>query len=93
MLRDRADALHVRLVASPAHRASVIATRLGISLDEATQRVRDTDAQRTRYHRQWYNRDWADGRNYHLTLNTGWLGIERSAEIVASAIGERKGER
>jgi cytidylate kinase len=92
MLGDRADALHVRLVASPAHRAGVVATRLGIPLDEATQRVRDTDAQRTRYHRQWYNRDWADARNYHLTLNTERLGIERSAAIVVAAVRGGEGE-
>ena len=86
MLGDRADALHVRLIASPAHRAGVVATRLGISVDEATQRVRDVDAQRTRYHQQWYRREWADARNYHLTLNTEWLGVERSAGIVVAAV-------
>lgn len=86
MLGDRADALHVRLVASPAHRATVVAARLGIPLEEATRRVHETDAQRARYHRQWYHRDWVDPRNYHMTLNTEWLGIERSAEIVVGAV-------
>lgn len=92
MLGDRADALHVRLVASPGHRAGVIATRLGIALDEAAQRVRDTDAQRTRYHQQWYHRDWADARNYHLTLNTELLGLDRSAAIVVAAVRGGEGE-
>lgn len=87
MLRDRADALHVRLVASPAHRATVVAQRLGVAPEEAAKRVRDVDAHRVRYHRQWYDRDWADPRNYHLTLNTEWLGIDRAAAIVAGAAG------
>lgn len=85
MLRDRADALHVRLVASPVHRATVVAQRLGVAPEEAAKRVRDVDAHRVRYHRQWYDRDWADPRNYHLTLNTEWLGIDRAAAIVAGA--------
>jgi len=86
LLRGREDALHVRLVASPEHRAAVVAQRLDISLEEAAKRVRDVDTHRTRYHKQWYDREWAEARNYHLTLNTEWLGIERTAGVVVAAV-------
>lgn len=84
----REDALHVKLVASVAHRIGVVSERFGISAEEAEKRVRDTDAHRARYHRQYYNRDWADPRVYHLVLNTEWLGLPRSAAIVVAAVGE-----
>lgn len=93
MLHDRADALHVRLVASAEHRATVIAARLGVSLEEAAKRVHDVDADRTRYHRQWYDRDWAEARNYHLTLNTEWLGLECSAHLVVVAARDMLGRK
>lgn len=89
VLGRREDALHVRLVASPSYRAGVVARRLGIDLEAAAKEIKDTDADRVRYHRQWYNRDWADPRNYHLTLNTEWLGIDRSAAIIAGAADPR----
>ena len=84
----RADALHVKLVASVPHRIGVVAARYDIAPEEAEKRVRDTDAHRARYHRQYYNRDWADPHNYHLVLNSEWLGLPRCASIVVAAVGE-----
>lgn len=81
----REGAMHVRLVGSPGWRAAEIAQRFGISSDEAVQRVKDVDAHRARYHRQYYGRDWADAHHYHLTLNTEWLGIDRAAAVVVAA--------
>ena len=82
----REGALHVKLVASVSHRVGVIAARLNITLEEAEKRIRDVDSHRSRYHRQYYNRDWADPRSYHLVLNTEWLGLPRSAGIVVAAV-------
>jgi cytidylate kinase len=85
LLGSRDDALHVRVVADPEHRTRVIMDRLGVARDEAVKQIKAVDANRARYHRLWYDRDWHESRNYHLTLNTGWLGLERSAELVVRA--------
>lgn len=82
----RDDTLHVKLVASLPYRVAVIAKRDGLTAEEAEKRVRDTDAHRARYHKQYYNRDWTDPRSYHLTLNTEWLGLPRCASIVVAAV-------
>lgn len=86
LLSRREDALHVRVVAPVAHRVVVIGDRLGVSPEEAARRIKAVDAHRARYHRQWYDRDWHDPRNYHLSLNTGWLGLERSADLVVAMV-------
>jgi len=82
----RENALHVKLVGSVEYRAQVVAERFGIGLDEARRQIRDVDAHRARYHRQYYHRDWADPCNYHMVLNTGWLGLDRAADVVVAAI-------
>ncbi len=82
----RENALHVRVVGPVAYRTQVISERLGIALEEAARRVRDIDAHRARYHRQYYNRDWADPDGYHLVVNTGWLGVERAAAVIVAAV-------
>ncbi len=87
----RDDALHVKVVASMGHRAGVIAERTGASLGEAGKAVKDNDAHRMRYHRQWYDRDWKDPHNYHLVVNTEWLGLERAAHLIVSALAARPG--
>ncbi len=82
----RDDAMHVRLVASQAHRVRTVAARLGISEDEAERRVKNVDSHRARYHKQWYDRDWADPHSYHLVLQTEWLGLDRAAAIIVEAL-------
>lgn len=82
----REDTLHVKVVASREHRAGIIAQRDGLTLDNAARRVRDNDSHRARYHRQWYDRDWRDPHNYHLVVNTEWLGMERAADLIVGAI-------
>lgn len=87
----RDDAVHIKLVATVEHRQQVVATRLGITAAEAERRVRDVDAHRAEYHRRWYQRDWTDARNYHLVINTGWVGLERSAALVVELVRGRTG--
>lgn len=86
VLAQRTDALHVRLVAPLPHRVEVISRRLGVDAEEAARRIKDVDTHRARYHKQYYDREWADARNYHLTVNTGMLGMTRSAEVIASTV-------
>jgi cytidylate kinase len=87
LLGSREDALHVRVVADPEHRTLVIMERLGVPREEAQRRIKEVDANRARYHRLWYDRDWHDPRNYHLVINTGRLGLDRSADLVVTAAG------
>ncbi|MEO5825219.1 MAG: cytidylate kinase-like family protein [Gemmatimonadales bacterium] len=82
----RDGALHVKVVASPDHRAAIIAQRDGVSREDAARRVRNNDAHRARYHRQWYDRDWHDPHNYHLVVNTEWLGLDRAVDLIVGAV-------
>lgn len=85
----RDDAIHVKVVASFEHRSRVIAARTGISVEDAGKKVKDNDAHRMRYHRQWYDRDWKDPHNYHLVVNTEWLGLDRAAHLIVAALPGR----
>jgi cytidylate kinase len=90
---DRADgALHVKLVASPAFRIRATVTRFGLDSKDAERIMRETDSNRERYHRDYYNRDWNDPLNYHLTLNTERLGLEGAADVIVAEVRRRKAE-
>lgn len=84
--RDR-DAIHLKIVAPKAARVEVVMKRLGVGRDEATAAVEMSDANRKRYHEQYYERDWNDGSQYHLVLNTAALGVEQT---VATIVGRAK---
>lgn len=84
VLAGEHDAIHVRLVAPKAHRIGVVAARLGIDRAAAEAAIDQTDANRARYHREYYGADWSDPARYHLLLNTGALGNEGAAGLIVA---------
>ena len=86
VLGQQEDALHVKLVAPRTFRTHAVCERFGIEPDEASRQMDEMDGKRARYHREYYHRDWADPVNYHMTLNSGLLGLAGvTAVIVARA--------
>jgi cytidylate kinase len=77
-------AIHVQLVAPRAFRIRVVAERSSIDAKAAEKQIGETDAQRGRYHQQYYGRDWRDPVNYHMVLNTGALGFEGAANVIVA---------
>jgi len=88
LARER-EALHVKLVASRPFRIRVAATRLGLDLKDAERVMQQTDAQRERYHREHYGRDWSDPVGYHMVLNTERLGYDGTVAIIVAEVGRR----
>ena len=96
VLERREDALHVRIVAPRAFRVRVIEEREGLDTRHAEERVDAVDAQRARYHREYYDRDWTDPTLYHMVLNTEALGFAGAANVVVgrvNAIGAESREQ
>lgn len=85
MLAERADALHVFCHAPrPALIARSMA-RDSLSEDDAAKLVDDTNSQREQWVRRHWNRAWRDVSNYHLSVNTEWLGIPGAADLIVAA--------
>lgn len=84
VLAGEHDAIHARLIAPKAHRIGVVARRLGIDRAAAEAAIDQTDANRARYHQEYYGADWADPVRYHLILNTGILGNEGAAGLIVA---------
>ena len=47
------------------------------------ERLRDKDKRRAAYHRFYTNMKWGHAQNYHLTLDSGAIGIDRCVNIIA----------
>lgn len=84
VLAGEREAIHLKVVAPRDWRIGAVAERLGISAEEAATMTDETDKNRARYHRQHYQRDWADPANYHMVLNTAALGLDGAAEMVVA---------
>ncbi len=85
MLAERSDALHVFCHAP---RSALIArsmTRDRIDENQASRLVDETNSQREQWVRRHWNRGWREQSNYHLSVNTDWLGLAGAADLVVAA--------
>ena len=46
--------------------------------------IKQMDKQRKRYYEYYTDMKWGDASNYHIALDSGVIGIEKSAEIIES---------
>lgn len=89
LLAERDDALHVFCVAPREFLVKYAIEHWGIAPADAERHVTEMNKQREQYVRRHWNRDWRAPENYHLCLNTAWLGVEGSADLVASVARRR----
>lgn len=91
MLAARGDAVHVFCYAPPEALASYAVTNLGIAREDAARVVAEHNHHREQYVKRHWKRDWRDVANYHLCVNTAWLGLDGAAELIVQLARERFG--
>jgi cytidylate kinase len=84
MLAERTDALHVFCDAPRTALIARVMKREGLSKEDATRLVDETNAQREQWVARHWNRKWRMPENYHLCVNTDWLGVRGAADVVVT---------
>ena len=84
ILRDKADCLTVFIHADMKFRAERIVREYGEREQSPEERLRDKDKRRAAYHRFYTDMKWGYAQNYHLTLDSGVLGIDRCVETIGA---------
>ena len=85
ILHDLPGALHVLTVAPEELRIERLASREGISLEEAERRLQESDRALAPFYRKFWKVEVSDPSLYDITLETSRLSYEASAELVAAA--------
>lgn len=85
LLAERQNVLHVRVVAPREFKLQIVKEREGLEGDAAVKRIKEMDDKRKTYIKRHYNIDWADPRLYHLTVNTGLLGVAGACDAIVAA--------
>lgn len=86
VLRDFPHAFHVRVQADKALRIQRLIERLGLDFKEAEREINQSDKERTRYLKYYYDADWADPSLYHLIINTGKLSVDLITHLICEAV-------
>jgi cytidylate kinase len=91
--REQAEGLAERLAAGETAEGELAQLREGLDDDSLGRLCRDVDAARGAYLRRRFGVDWRDPSHYHLVLDTGRLGFQTAAELIAIAAGRLAGSR
>lgn len=83
ILRDKADCLTVFIHADMEFRAKRIVKVYGERAEAPEQRLKEKDKRRAAYHRFYTDMKWGHAQNYHLCLDSGVLGIDKCADMIA----------
>ena len=89
ILAERADVLHVACHAPFDALVARVMARDGLSQEDADKLVRTKNQQREQYVKRNFGRVWLAPEHYHIMLNTAWLGLDRSVELVLELANER----
>ena len=81
----RASTLHIRIIAALEDRIAYIAQWLRLTAEEAAERVRLRDERRAEFVETHFGRQPSDVYQYDLLLNSGVLGEELCADLIARA--------
>ena len=82
ILRDREDVLNVFIHAPIPYRADRVVRLYGESDQSPEKRLEEKDGRRRAYYKHYANRDWGMGQNYHLSLDSSLVGVERCAQLI-----------
>jgi len=82
VLRDREDTLRVYIHADKEKRAKRIVEVYGEREDAPLKRIADKDKRRISYYESFTPNKWGDAENYHITLDSGELGIETCVKLL-----------
>ena len=82
VLRDHADCLRVFIHADMEKRADRIVRVYGETKDAPKKRLREKDRRRAIYYQFYTDMEWGKAQNYHISLDSGTLGIDCCVELL-----------
>lgn len=86
ILKNREDVLNVFVHADMEKRAERIVRLYGETDKEPEKRLKEKDKKRKVNYKYYTEQEWGKSQNYHITLDSGALGIEKCVELIMNII-------
>lgn len=86
ILKDRDDVFNVFVHAPIAYRAERIVRLYGESEKSPESRLKEKDKRRRNNYKHYTGQEWGMSQNYHLSVDTAAVPVERWVEIIADLV-------
>ena len=88
VLKDRKDVIDIFVYADKEYKCKRAIEEYGIAPDNVESEVVKADKYRANHYNYYTERTWGDKTNYHLCLNSGFLGIDKTVDVIVDAVNE-----
>lgn len=89
-LADNPDALNLFIYAPMDVRIKRVAERQNVSAEEARKQIIKTDKRRASYYEYYSSKKWGAVDSYDFCLNSGYLGVSRTVELVLAMVDHKE---
>lgn len=87
VLKERKDCLNVFVYADKAFRAERIVKQYGESAVKPIKRLDEKDKKRKLNYKYFTEQEWGNRKNYHLCIDSGYIGIKQAVDLIVKAAG------
>ncbi|BCI60350.1 cytidylate kinase-like family protein [Solibaculum mannosilyticum] len=87
ILRERTDCLNVFIHANMDFKRKRIIELYGEKGTNLDKKILEKDKRRKAYYKYYTNQSWGEALNYHLCLDSGIIGLEKCADVIAQLMG------
>lgn len=81
-LSDNPDCMNIFIHSDMENRIKMVSKRCNITENKAKDMIQKNDKQRASYYNYYTSKSWGDSTSYHLTLDSGKLGIDGCVEMI-----------
>lgn len=86
ILEDRTDTLNVFVFADMEFKKDRIVRLYGEREESIERRIEEKDKRRKAHYKFYTDRNWNRAANYHISLDSGKLGVEKCIEIIENIV-------
>lgn len=90
ILKDEPCAIHIFVHASTEYKAERIVRLYGESEKKPEERLAEKDKKRSVHYKHFTGREWGKCQNYHLSLDSGKIGIEKCVSMIVSLMNKEE---
>ena len=88
-LQDLPNCVNIFIHADIHKRAANVMDKFNLTEDKAYELIQKKDKQRQSYYNYYSNKKWGNSASYHISVDSGILGIEGTAEFLETFIEKR----
>jgi cytidylate kinase len=85
-LADYSNVLNLFIKAPMEERIKRISKKYDLSDDKAKDMIIKKDKQRASYYNYYSTHKWADIKNYHMSIDSSLLGVDKTVDLIADLI-------